>query len=116
MLKHVILCAACALLFTGCGRQNAERQFVGEWVQAVPGMEGEVQGVKLEAGGKASSVNMQTLVYENWSLHGDSLVLEGKSVGNGQTVEFAENFRLKQENGVWKLQSEDASVEYVKTR
>ena len=34
-------------------------------------MEDQVQGIKLEEGGIASSVNMATLVYKNWKQEGD---------------------------------------------
>lgn len=85
-------------------------------MQPIPGQETRTQGVTLEQGGKASSVNMQTLLYENWALQGNSLVLTGKSIGNGQTVEFAENFILKKENGKPTIQTEDSSIIYYKQK
>ncbi len=57
-------------------------------------MEGKVQGVKIEKGGNASSINMATLVYESWKQNGDQLVLTGKSIGNGQTIEFADTLEI----------------------
>lgn len=111
-MKKVLFALLGAVCVFGCCKES---KYLGEWVEPIPGMEG-VQGVKLEKEGKASSINMQTLVYERWSLHGDSLVLEGKSVGNGQTIDFAENFRLKKTDGKWALVSEDETVSYAKLR
>ena len=47
-------------------------------VEPVPGLEGQVQGIKMEEGGVASSVNMATLVYESWKQEGTKLILTGK--------------------------------------
>ena len=41
-------------------------------------MEGQVQGINIEEGGIASSVNMATLVYESWKQEGDQLVSDRK--------------------------------------
>ena len=68
------LCAlTAAAAFAACGAGTIE----GEWVEPVPGMEGQVQGVKLEPGGRASSVDMATLQYEAWERQGDRLILSG---------------------------------------
>ena len=65
------------MLLAGCHEPAVE----GKWLQPVPGMAGAVQGVWLEDGGKASSINMSTLVYESWSRRGSELVLQdGKAV------------------------------------
>ena len=75
------------MLLAGCHEPAVE----GKWLQPVPGM----AGVWLEDGGKASSINMSTLVYESWSRRGSELVLQGKSIGNGQTIDFSEAYRIK---------------------
>lgn len=61
----------------------------GSWVEPIPGMNG-VQGIKIDEGGAASSINMSTLVYEKWQRNGDTLTLDGKSIGNGQTIDFTQ--------------------------
>lgn len=66
----------------------------GKWVEPVPGMAGQVQGMHLEKGGKASSINMATLQYDRWERHGDTLVLSGKSIGNHTTIAFTEAFSI----------------------
>lgn len=64
MATKAILKSVCgltiAIAFTACGGNGIE----GEWVESVPGMETQMQGVNLEKGGKASSINMATLQYE----------------------------------------------------
>ncbi len=109
MKKLLFLSIFAALLAAGCSRES---KYLGVWVEPVPGMEDEFQGVKLDKNGVASSVNMQTLVYQNWALQGDFIVLTGQSKGNGQTIEFAENFTLRKIDGEWTLQTEDGSVFY----
>ncbi len=54
-----------------------------------------MQGVCLESGGRASSVNMATLRYESWERIGDKLILSGKSVGNGQTIDFSDTLIIE---------------------
>lgn len=107
-MKKIIFSLLCAACVFGCCKES---NYLGEWVEPIPGMDG-FQGVLLEKDGKASSVNMQTLVYETWALRGDSLVLTGKSAGNGQTIEFAENFTLEKSDGEWVLRAADGSVTY----
>lgn len=112
-MKKTILLFAVLACFAACSPEN---KYLGTWLEPVPGLENQLQGVKIEKGGIASSVNMQTLVYENWTLQGDTLVLTGKSIGNGQTIEFAENFVLKKEDGRWTLQTENGAAVYTKQK
>ena len=77
--------------FTSCNEASIE----GRWVEPVPGMEGVVQGVNLEEGGKASSRNMATLQYEKWEKLGDKLILDGKSIGNHQTISFSDTLVIE---------------------
>jgi hypothetical protein len=67
---------------------------VGSWVEPVPGQPGQVQGIRIEAEGKALSINMQTLVYESWEQQGDQIILTGKSIGNRQTISFSDTFEI----------------------
>ena len=103
-LKNV--CGIIVLMaFSACSETSLE----GAWVEPIPGMENTTQGIKLERGGKASSINMATLQYETWEKKGDKLVLTGKSIGNHQTLSFRDSLMiekltndklvLKQKNG-----------------
>lgn len=67
---------------------------VGSWIQPIPGMEG-VQGIRLEEGGIASSINMNTLLYNSWTQNNDSLYLRGESLGNGETILFNDSFYIR---------------------
>ena len=89
--KHLFLCLTAALL-TACADNGKEIE--GTWMQpsGLPGIE---QGFTLEEGGKAASVNMATLQYEAWQLQGSSLILTGKSIGNGQTIAFADTLEIE---------------------
>jgi len=86
------LCLA-MILFAGCGNKKIE--MVGFWTEPVPGQINMVQGIKLEAEGKASSINMRTLLYEGWEQQGDKIILTGKSVGNGQTIPFSDTLLIE---------------------
>lgn len=80
-----------AVMFLVC---CAEPKIEGRWVQPIPGMEGQSQGIGLEKDGKAESINMYTLVYESWQKSGNKLILKGKSLGNGQTIDFSEDYEI----------------------
>lgn len=66
----------------------------GSWVEPVPGMEEQTQGFTLNEDGTAVSINMATLQYHEWSASGDTLVLTGKSIGNGQTIDMADTLLI----------------------
>ena len=90
----MLMCAVLALTAFACTQAPA---IEGTWVQPIPGLSsGEMQGITLEKGGKASSVNMATLTYETWSQNGNTLVLTGKSLGNGQTIEVNLQYNIKE--------------------
>jgi len=56
--------------------------FVGSWVEPIPGNESEVQGFSLNEDGSASSINMNTLLYQKWAVKKEQLILTAKSIGN----------------------------------
>ncbi|MCU6768391.1 lipocalin family protein [Barnesiella propionica] len=80
-----------ASIFTACSGTSIE----GSWVEPVPDMDHMFQGIKIEAGGKASSINMTTLQYETWEKKGDKLILTGKSIGNHQTLSFSDTLTIE---------------------
>jgi hypothetical protein len=93
MKKKMMAATLLTGLFAACSGSSIS--VVGAWVEPVPGMEGQVQGIKIEEGGAASSVNMATLIYKNWKQEGDKLILTGKSIGNGQVIEFIDTMGIK---------------------
>lgn len=80
-----------AMVLTACSGASIE----GKWVEPVPGMEEMEQGICLEQGGKASSINMATLKYEAWVRQEDKLLLSGQSIGNGQTIVFTDTMTIE---------------------
>lgn len=56
---------------------------------------GVTQGFELCADGTASSINMATLSYESWERSGDTLLLRGQSIGNGQTLSFIDTLLVE---------------------
>lgn len=80
-----------ALLMSACSGAGIE----GKWVEPVPGMENQVQGIYLEKDGKASSINMATLQYEKWEKIGNQLILSGTSIGNAQTSSFTDTLIIE---------------------
>ncbi|WP_297851795.1 lipocalin family protein [uncultured Alistipes sp.] len=103
------LCAlTAAAAFAACGAGTIE----GEWVEPVPGMEGQVQGVKLEPGGRASSATLQ---YEAWERQGDRLILSGRSIGNGQAIAFTDTLTIEKLTGTELILSKEGrTVNYRK--
>lgn len=90
--KLSILLLAAAL--SACSTEKPSPE--GVWLEPVPGMPGKVQGFDLQKDGKAASVNMATLQYENWEKDGNTLTLRGKSLGNHQTISFTETLQIEQ--------------------
>lgn len=80
-----------AIVMAACNGND----IAGEWVEPIPGMEDQMQGISLNADGTASSINMATLQYETWKREGDNLILSGKSIGNGQTISFSDTLLIK---------------------
>ncbi len=93
--KHLLVVIAAAAAAAGLSSCTGKAGIEGTWIQPVPGMEGQVQGIRLDEGGKASSVNMATLQYESWSREGNTLVLNGKSIGNALTIEFSDTLTVE---------------------
>ncbi len=90
-MKHLLLITL-TLLLSACHQD----QLIGTWLQPIPGQTDSFQGFTLQADGRATSVNMYTLQYENWQKRDDVLILKGKSIGNGRTIDITEEFTIKQ--------------------
>ncbi len=100
---------AAALASCNCNSNSV----LGEWIEPIPGMDG-VQGVKLEKDGKASSINMATLVYESWQQQGDTLILTANSIGNKIAFTFQDTLIVTKVDGGRILKSKDGSRTYTK--
>lgn len=76
-----------------CTVQTSEN-LTGCWIEVLPQDMPYIQGMNLMKNGVAESVGMQTLKYRSWKLEGNSLVLEGESIGNGQTIRFMDTLNI----------------------
>lgn len=65
----------------------------GKWVQPIEGQD-SIQGFDLKRDGVAESINMNTLVFKSWSIAQGKLILVGQSIGNGQTIDFSNDFNV----------------------
>ena len=92
MKKSMLTTFAAGLLLMAC--TSEETPLTGSWVQAVPGMPDLVQGFTLEQDGHAESIGMATLQYNGWEVKDGVLILKGKSIGNHQTIDFTEEYKI----------------------
>lgn len=85
-----------ALALTACNTastpatDNPQPTLTGRWTEPVPGMPDMHQGFELADDSTATAIGMATLQYQKWSTNGDTLFLDGKSIGNGQTLNFTD--------------------------
>lgn len=101
---HVGLLGASVCLMLACGNRTAAEssgadstfQWEGNWIEVMPVNRQYVMGISFLADGKAQSIGSATLQYEGWEVLGenDSLVLKGKSIGNGQTIDFSDTLEV----------------------
>ena len=68
MKKLILGVAVFAMVFVACDSKKSADSVVGSWVMPIEGQPGKMQGIKLEEGGEASSINMATLVYKYWAV------------------------------------------------
>ncbi|MEG0517466.1 MAG: lipocalin family protein [Bacteroidales bacterium] len=88
----------------------------GKWIQPIEGQEGKFEGFELKADGIAESVNMATLKFEKWSKDSTTLTLSGKSIGNGQTIDFSDVYTIAQSDNNTLTLLKDGSVVWSLTR
>ncbi|MFQ5344375.1 MAG: ecotin family protein [Mariprofundus sp.] len=72
------------------GRLSAN--LTGSWVQPVKGNSTEKQGFTLFADGSAASINMATLLYQQWKISNASITLTVESLGNHTHSESIETY------------------------
>ena len=65
MKKKMLATTLLTGLLAACSGNSAS--VTGVWVEPIPGMEDQVQGIKLEEGGIASFFIMASLFYNNWN-------------------------------------------------
>lgn len=90
----LLVVASCMLASCHTATQRQEKEIVGNWMEVMPADMPFEQGMTLNADGTAASIGMATLKYESWSLEDGKLVLKGKSIGNGQTIDFSDTLEV----------------------
>ncbi|SHF22378.1 Lipocalin-like [Mariniphaga anaerophila] len=109
-----IVTTAILLLFLG-GCAKSDKDILGSWVEPVPGQPGNVQGIHFEADGTASSINMRTLQYNSWKMDEGKIILDGLSIGNGQTISFSDTlFIAKMQKDTLVLQRGNHAFVYTR--
>lgn len=70
-------------------------RLVGRWIETGEESAGFGMGIELLPGGVAHSIGMQTLVFSSWELTPQGgLLLAGRSIGNGTTIAFEEEWEI----------------------
>ena len=114
-----ILSAAVMLALIACGPKSETNvaDLVGNWIEVRPGNSQFVQGMTLNEDGSAASIGMATLLYEKWQQADGKIVLSGKSIGNGQTIEFNDTFNIVKHTADTLIlgKNETFKLTYVKT-
>lgn len=90
MEKVVLLLALVLSPLAGRGGTD----LTGCWIEVLPKDMPYVQGMCLNDDGTAESVGMATLKYSRWKTDGKCLILDGESIGNGQTISFSDTLRI----------------------
>ncbi len=70
-------------------------RLIGEWVE--PTIMGDLpyEGIKLEEGGVASTINQETVVYESWQLVKGRLALKSTSMTGGNNITSVDTFDIQ---------------------
>ena len=69
-MKNFTLIACLTLGLISCSNTGYEKKIPGSWCEPIPGRAQDVQGIKFQKDGKASSINMATLQYKSWKING----------------------------------------------
>ena len=95
-MKNFALIACLTLGLISCSNTGYKKKIPGSWCEPIPGRTQDVQEIKFQKDGKASSINMATLQYKSWKINGKTLILEGESTGNRQTLHFSDTLNIIQ--------------------
>lgn len=122
-----VIAAGLAITFGACDQktqkatatadstQSSDSALVGSWTMPDPIDSTKTMGVKIEAGGKASSINMATLPYSSWKAINDSTIeLTGVSKGNGQNINTKDTFIVDMNAAPMTMKQKGVDVTYTK--
>lgn len=119
----LLLLINCLSLFITAGCNNsvspvppADKNLIaasiqGQWIEA-DNIE-YIQGFSLEENGLAREIGTRTLTYSAWNLSGNQLMLTGKSIGNGQTIDFIDTLEIIRMDSILVVKnSRDVEIKY----
>ncbi|MBS0027684.1 lipocalin family protein [Chitinophaga sp. 22321] len=94
---------------------------IGRWLQPIPGEQNHQQGFQLNEDNTCLSLNIHTLIYDNWAFSADTLFLWSHSEGVKNSVKSIDTLLIKTiSETTLKLSPENASsgyfVEYHKEK
>ena len=115
-MKKFLTIISILFLLTSCSNNN--NKFIGNWIEENALNNNFIQGISLSPQNKAQSINMATLQYETWEIKDNILTLTGKSIGNGQTIEFKDNFTIKEITPTYMILNKNTNYEikYLKIK
>ena len=136
-MKKILFAAFAVAMMASCGQKTcktttatdsiaaadslqktfAESDVIGQWTMPDPIDSTKEMGVEIMKEGKAKSINMATLPYSSWEIaaDGSTIIIHGKSVGNGQTFDIADTAQVeKGDNDVLKMTLKGTDVVYTK--
>lgn len=98
--KHSLVAIAAVAIVLGLAFYaifggRTRRDIIGTWVMSV---EGTNRGFQCGTRGIAASINIDTLQYTNWELHGKSLILKGKRFANRHVFDIADTLPIRKIN------------------
>lgn len=92
-------------------------QVLGAWLMPDPIEPDKVMGFNLMIWGKAESIRMASLPFESWEMvpgEENKILLHGKSIGNGQTIDFTQAAVISEKDGKLQMQFEDSEIVLTK--
>lgn len=115
-MKKFLTIISILFLLTSCSNNNDK--FIGNWIEENALNNNFIQGISLSPQNKAQSINMATLQYETWEIKDNILTITGKSIGNGQTIEFKDNFTIKEITPTYMVLNKNTNYEikYLKIK
>lgn len=92
-MKKTLFSLLSVVLLLSCNSIDT-KSLIGNWIEVMPVNQQYIQGVTLNADGTAQSIGMATLLYEKWKVENNKMIFWGKSVGNGQTIDFSDTLNI----------------------
>lgn len=117
--KHSLVAIAAVVIVLGLAFYaifggRTRRDIIGCWVTTVDGAD---RGFQCGTRGIAASINIDTLQYTDWEIHGKTLVLKGKRFANRHVFDIADTLQIRKINAsTMVVASGDSTRTYHKTR